>query len=221
VALSEFDALRERMVERQIAARGVRDARVLQALRDVPRHAFVPAELAAAAYDDRALPIAAGQTISQPYVVALMVEALSLTPRDRVLEVGTGSGYAAAVLSRLAAEVYTIERHAELADLASARFTELGYANIHARIADGTLGWPEAAPFEAILVSAGGPCVPSALEAQLAVGGRLVIPVGAGRSSQQLLRVTRRTAHELEREDLGEVQFVPLVGAEGWDEDRA
>jgi len=219
VALSELDARRERMVERQIAARGVRDARVLQAFRDVPRHAFVPPEFAAAAYDDRALPIAAGQTISQPYVVALMVEALSLVPGDRVLEVGTGSGYAAAVLSRLAAEVYTIERHAELADLARARCAALGYANVQVRVADGTLGWPEAAPFDAILVSAGGPRVPSTLEAQLAIGGRLVIPVGAGRHSQNLLRVTRTAADQLEREDIGLVQFVPLVGAEGWGED--
>ncbi len=219
MALSDLDALRERMVERQIAARGVRDERVLQALRDVPRHLFVPPELAAAAYDDRALPIAAGQTISQPYVVALMVEALSLLPGNRVLEVGTGSGYAAAVLSRLATEVYTIERHAQLANLASARFAELGYANIHVRIADGTLGWPEAAPFDAILVSAGGPRVPATLEAQLAVGGRLVMPVAAGRESQRLVRVTRGPADQLVRDDLADVQFVPLVGALGWDED--
>ncbi len=211
---------REHMVERQLAGRGVCDARVLQAFRGVPRHAFVPPDLAAQAYDDRALPIAAGQTISQPYVVALMVEALSLKPRDRMLEVGTGSGYAAALCSRLAAEVYTVERVAELADLASARRTELGYANVHVRIADGTLGWPDEAPFDAILVSAGGPRVPAALESQLAMGGRLVIPVGARRGIQMLLRVTRRSADRLEREDLCEVAFVPLVGAEGWADDR-
>jgi protein-L-isoaspartate(D-aspartate) O-methyltransferase len=209
------------MVARQIEARGVRDARVLQAMREVPRHAFVPAALAESAYDDRALPIAAGQTISQPYVVALMLEALALRPADRVLEVGTGSGYAAALLSRLAAEVYTIERHAELGELARERLAALGYANVRVRIADGTLGWPEAAPFDAILVSAGGPRVPASLEAQLAVAGRLVIPVGAGRGSQQLLRVVRTAADRLEREDLGDVQFVPLVGAEGWDETPA
>ncbi|MBM4336653.1 MAG: protein-L-isoaspartate(D-aspartate) O-methyltransferase [Deltaproteobacteria bacterium] len=212
---------RARMVARQIEARGVRDARVLQAMREVPRHVFVPAALAESACDDRALPIAAGQTISQPYVVALMLEALALRPADRVLEVGTGSGYAAALLSRLAAEVYTIERHAELGELARERLAELGCANVRVRIADGTLGWPEAAPFDAILVSAGGPRVPASLEAQLAVGGRLVIPVGAGRGSQQLLRVVRTAGDRLEREDLGDVQFVPLVGAEGWDETPA
>jgi protein-L-isoaspartate(D-aspartate) O-methyltransferase len=221
MALNDEAARRERMVERQIEARGVRDARVLQAMREVPRHAFVPAALAESAYDDRALPIAAGQTISQPYVVALMLEALALRPADRVLEVGTGSGYAAALLSRLAAEVYTIERHAELGELARERLAALGYANVRVRIADGTLGWPEAAPFDAILVSAGGPRVPASLEAQLAVAGRLVIPVGAGRGSQQLLRVVRTAADRLEREDLGDVQFVPLVGAEGWDETPA
>lgn len=221
MALMDDAAKRARMVARQIEARGVRDARVLQAMREVPRHAFVPAARAESAYDDRALPIAAGQTISQPYVVALMLEALALRPTDRVLEVGTGSGYAAALLSRLAAEVYTIERHAELGELARERLAELGCANVRVRIADGTLGWPEAAPFDAILVSAGGPRVPASLEAQLAVGERLVIPVGAGRGSQQLLRVVRTAADRLEREDLGDVQFVPLVGAEGWDENLA
>ncbi|MEX2208394.1 MAG: protein-L-isoaspartate(D-aspartate) O-methyltransferase [Myxococcota bacterium] len=214
--LSELEARRLRMVEEQLADRDIRDARVLQAFRDVPRHAFVPPGLAAQAYDDRALPIEASQTISQPYVVALMVEALVLHPRDRLLEVGTGSGYAAALCSRLCADVYTIERHAELADLAGARIAELGYANVHVRIADGTLGWPEEAPFDAILVSAGGPRVPETLEAQLAPGGRLVIPVGERRGFQKLLRLTRTGAGRVEREDLGEVAFVPLVGAEGF-----
>jgi len=212
---------REQMVLHQLAERGVCDARVLQAFREVPRHAFVPPELAAQAYDDRALAIEAGQTISQPYIVALMIEALSLRSRDRVIEVGTGSGYAAALCSLLCAEVYTVERHAELADRASARLVELGYANVHVRIADGTRGWPEEAPFNAILVSAGGPRVPAALEAQLEMGGRLVIPVGERRAGQKLLRVTRRSATRLEREDLCEVAFVPLVGAEGWGEDQA
>ncbi len=213
--------LREGMVATQIEARGVRDARVLQAMREVPRHEFVPAELADSAHDDRALPIGAGQTISQPYVVALMIEALAVLPGDCVLEVGTGSGYAAAVLSRLAAEVYTIERHEELGNLARERLRRLGYSNVRVRVADGTRGWPEAAPFDAILVSAGGPRVPPSLEAQLANGGRLVIPVGSGRGGQQLLRFTRTAPDRLEREDLGDVQFVPLVGAEGWaDEGR-
>ena len=149
-----------------------------------------------------------------------MIEALSLRSRDRVLEVGTGSGYAAALCSLLCAEVYSVERHAELADLASARLGELGYTNVHIRIADGTLGWPAEAPFDAILVSAGGPRVPDALEAQLEVGGRLVMPVGARRGAQKLVRVTRRSDARLEREDLCEVAFVPLVGAEGWGDDR-
>jgi protein-L-isoaspartate(D-aspartate) O-methyltransferase len=219
VALSDLDARRLRMVEQQLAGRDVRDARILQAFRDVPRHAFVPPELVERAYDDRALPIEAGQTISQPYVVALMIEALALRPRDRLLEVGTGSGYAAALCSRLCSEVYTIERHAELADLASARIAALGYANVHFRIADGTLGWRTEAPFDAILVSAGGPRVPEALEAQLGTGGRLVIPVGARHGFQKLLRVTRAAAGRLEREDLGEVAFVPLVGEAGWTEE--
>lgn len=210
------DFLRERMVERQIAGRDVRDERVLRALREVPRHEFVPAPYAAAAYDDRALPIDAGQTISQPYVVALMIEALALGASDRVLEVGTGSGYAAAVLSRIAAEVYTIERIALLGDLARDRLAARGYANVHVQVGDGTLGWPDAAPFGAILVSAGAPRVPPTLESQLAVGGRLVIPVGGSRE-QRLLRITRRADDRFEREDLGEVTFVPLVGAEGWD----
>jgi protein-L-isoaspartate(D-aspartate) O-methyltransferase len=209
------DARRARMVERQIAARDIRDERVLQAFRDVPRHRFVPAECAAAAYDDRALPLSAGQTISQPYVVALMIEALSLRASDRVLEVGSGSGYAAALLSRIAAEVYTIERLPELGELASERLAQLGYGNVRVRIGDGSLGWPDAAPFDAILVSAGAPAVPTALESQLAPGGRLVIPVGSADHAQSLLRITRVAGDRFEREDLGEVQFVPLVGAEG------
>jgi protein-L-isoaspartate(D-aspartate) O-methyltransferase len=218
--LSELEARRLRMVEEQLAGREIRDARVLQAFRDVPRHRFVPPELADRAYDDRALPIEAGQTISQPYVVALMVEALGLGPHDRLLEVGTGSGYAAALCSRLCAEVYTIERHAALAELARARIAELGYANVRVRTGDGTLGWPERAPFDAILVSAGGPRVPETLEAQLAIGGRLVIPVGELRGFQKLLRLTRTESGTLEREDLCEVAFVPLVGAEGFSDER-
>ncbi|MGH9889526.1 MAG: protein-L-isoaspartate(D-aspartate) O-methyltransferase [bacterium] len=205
------------MVERQIAARGVRDERVLAALREVPRERFVPLEYAAEAHADRALPLAAGQTISQPYVVAWMVEALSLTAADRVLEVGTGSGYAAAVLSRIAVEVHTIERLAELGQSARERLAALGYANVHVHIGDGSLGWPSAAPFDAILVSAGAPAVPPTLLSQLAPDGRLVIPVGSANLGQRLLRITRREADRLEREDLGDVSFVPLVGAEGWD----
>jgi protein-L-isoaspartate(D-aspartate) O-methyltransferase len=203
--------LREQMVARQLEDRGIEDARVLAAMREVPRHLFVSDDLAESAYDDRALPIAGGQTISQPYVVALMLEALTVQPDERVLEVGAGSGYAAALLGRLAREVVAIERRPELAEQARLRLAELGFANVAVHAGDGTLGWPERAPYDAILVSAGGPRVPRALEAQLAVDGRLVMPVGA-RNAQSLLRVVRRADAELAREDLGEVQFVPLVG---------
>ena len=208
--------LRERMVARQLEDRGIADTRVLSAMREVPRHLFVSDEAAEAAYDDRALPIAGGQTISQPYVVALMLEALAVQPGERALEVGAGSGYAAALLGRLAREVVAIERHAELAEQARLRLAELGFANVAVHTGDGTLGWPERAPYDAILVSAGGPRVPPALEAQLAVGGRLVMPVG-GRTAQSLLRLVRHAGGELAREDLGEVQFVPLVGAGGFE----
>ncbi len=212
-----MDAAREReaMVTRQIAARGIRDPRLLAAMRRVPRERFVPAELAALAYDDTPLPIDAGQTISQPYVVALMTEALELEPDDRVLEIGTGSGYAAAVLAELAREVYTIERHRVLADGARERLEALGYRNVQVRCGDGTLGWPEHAPFDAIVVTAGAPAVPASLREQLAVGGRLVIPVGSERV-QKLLRVRRTGEAAWEEEDLGAVRFVPLIGAEGY-----
>jgi protein-L-isoaspartate(D-aspartate) O-methyltransferase len=211
------EAARRRMVERQIRARGVRDPRVLEAMRSVPREAFVSAELAELAYDDRPLPIEAGQTISQPYVVAWMTEALELEPTDRALEIGTGSGYAAAVLAGIAKQVYTIERHAELADLARERLAQLGLHNVEVRCGDGTLGWSEHAPFDAIVVAAGGPELPRALLDQLAIGGRLVMPVGDGRA-QQLVRVTRVAANDYRREDLGAVQFVPLIGEQGWAE---
>jgi len=203
------------MVDQQIRARGVRDPRVLAAMNTVAREAFLPVALEQSAYDDRPLPIDAGQTISQPYVVALMTEALELRGGETALEIGTGSGYAAAVLAKVAGKVYTIERHAELADQARARLAELGFDNIEVRCGDGTLGWPEHAPFDAIVVAAGGPDVPRALTDQLAIGGRLVIPVGTSHA-QQLVRIRRRSATELDREDLGAVQFVPLVGAQGW-----
>ena len=206
---------RERMVERQIRARGVSDARVLQAMRDVPREAFLPPELADLAYDDRPLPIEAGQTISQPYIVAVMTEALRLTGSETVLEIGTGSGYAAAVLARVARHVYTIERHAELADLARERLAALGITNVDVRCDDGTLGWPEHAPFDAIVVAASGPELPQALLDQLTIGGRLVIPVGTSRA-QELVRVTRTSEDAFKREELGAVQFVPLIGEQGW-----
>jgi protein-L-isoaspartate(D-aspartate) O-methyltransferase len=208
---------RQRMVRDQIEARGVRDAAVLRAINAVPREAFLPERLAEFAYQDSPLPIEQEQTISQPFIVALMTAALQLGPNDRVLEVGTGSGYAAAVLGEITGEVYTIERHEELARLATERLRRLGYAHVHVRHGDGTLGWPEHAPFDAIVVAAGGPAVPATLTAQLAVGGRLVIPVGEDRTMQHLLRLTRRPDGTLTREDLGDVRFVPLLGAQGWE----
>jgi protein-L-isoaspartate(D-aspartate) O-methyltransferase len=204
------------MVERSIRARGIRDLRVLEAVATVPREAFLPPELAEFAYDDRPLPIDAGQTISQPYVVALMTEALQLRPGEVALEIGTGSGYAAAVLAHVAGKVYSVERHAELAELSRRRLADLGYA-VEVRHGDGTLGWPEHAPFDAIVVAAGGPEPPSALLGQLAIGGRLVMPVGTSRA-QELIRITRISATELRREDLGAVMFVPLIGEQGWAE---
>jgi protein-L-isoaspartate(D-aspartate) O-methyltransferase len=207
---------RERMVQTQVAARGVRDPAVLEAMRSVPREAFLPPELGEFAYADSPLPIERGQTISQPYIVALMAAAARVGPADRVLEIGTGSGYAAAVLGRIAREVYTIERHEELARLAAERLARLGFANVSVRHGDGTLGWPEHAPYDAIVVAAGGPTAPPALLDQLAPGGRLVIPLGEGRTVQQLVRITREGDRGFRREELGDVRFVPLIGAQGW-----
>jgi protein-L-isoaspartate(D-aspartate) O-methyltransferase len=216
--MGDVGSRREHMVRAHIAARGIRDPHVLRAMRTVPREAFVPPELAEFAYDDAPLPIGLEQTISQPYIVATMIEAAKVAPGARVLEIGTGSGYAAAVLSRIAESVYTIERHAALARSAGERLAEVGYANVHVACADGTRGWPEHAPFDAIVVSAGGPSVPRALVDQLAVNGVLVIPVGATPREQTLLRVVKKASGETVEEDLGAVQFVPLVGAEGWPE---
>ncbi len=207
------------MVERQISRRGVRSRRVVAAMESVPRERFVPAGLEEFAYDDTPLPIGSDQTISQPYVVALMIEAAEIEPGDKVLEVGAGSGYAAAVMSRIADRVYAIERHRALADAARERIERCGYRNVEIRHGDGTRGWPEAAPFDAIIVSAGGPSVPHALAEQLEIGGRLVIPVGEDRRSQRLLRITRIAAGKYEEEDLGGVMFVPLIGEQGWEDD--
>jgi protein-L-isoaspartate(D-aspartate) O-methyltransferase len=196
-----------------LAERGIADERVLAAMGRVPREAFVPPELAEQAYVDGPLPIGEGQTISQPYVVALMAEAAHVGRAARVLEVGTGSGYGAAVLAELADTVHTIERVKSLAAAAAARLAVLGYARVFVHVGDGTLGWPAAAPYDAIVVTAGGPSVP--LISELAVGGTLVIPVGSGRV-QRLLRITR-TGEDFTRDDLGAVQFVPLIGMEAWD----
>jgi len=216
----DYDRARREMVERQIAARGVRSPAVLEAMGKVRREGFVPSYLGEFAYEDTPLPIEEEQTISQPYIVAFMIEALDLKGGERVLEIGTGSGYAAAVLAEIADEVYTIERHAGLARSAEQRLAEHGYTHVHVRCGDGTLGWPEAAPFDAIVVAAGGPTVPESLAEQLAIGGRLVIPVGPTVGLQRLRRITRVSENEYREEDLGGVRFVPLVGAEGWHEDE-
>lgn len=217
--MPDFSAARARMVDVQIARRGVRDRRVLDAMRQVPREAFVETGYEEFAYEDGPLPIGEGQTISQPYIVALMLEAAELDAGSRVLEVGAGSGYAAALMSRIARKVHAIERHAPLGEAARERFSRLGYDNVELLVGDGTRGWPEAAPFDAILVAAGGPDVPEALKRQLAIGGHLVVPVGSKPHRQQLLKVTRTSETTFEQEELGAVAFVPLVGEQGWAED--
>ena len=219
--MSRFEDLRKQMIDYQLAARGLHDQSVLDAVNAVPREEFVPTDLVEFAYSDAPLPIAASQTISQPYIVALMTAALELKPDDRVLEVGAGSGYAAAVLAEIAADVYTIERHKILADTARSRLEQLGYRNIQVLFGDGTLGWPEHAPFDAIVVAAGGPDVPESLKKQLTIGGRLVIPVGTSLHTQKLLRVRRISETEYQEEDLGGVRFVPLIGAAGWEDETA
>jgi protein-L-isoaspartate(D-aspartate) O-methyltransferase len=213
---NSFASLRARMVERNIAARGVQDELVLEAMRKVPRELFLPKNLREFAYEDSPLPIAGEQTISQPYIVAFMAEALMLRGGENVLEIGAGSGYAAAVLSEIAAEVYTVERLGQLADKAAATLADLGYDNIHVLHGDGTKGWPEHAPYDAIVVAAGGPQVPEPLKEQLKIGGRLVIPVGADQRTQELVRVTRISNDTYRSEDIADVRFVPLIGEEGW-----
>lgn len=205
---------RERMVARQIKARGVYNSRVLDAMRRVPRHLFIPPSSRCRAYDDHPVPISAGQTISQPYIVGLMTELLNLAPTDRVLEIGTGSAYQAAILAELAAEVVTIERHEELADAARLLLEDLGYENVEVIVGDGTLGCASQAPFDAILVTAAAPEIPETLSEQLAMGGRLVCPIGT-RSLQTLVRLTRFPEGLQETRSIPCV-FVPLIGAEGW-----
>jgi protein-L-isoaspartate(D-aspartate) O-methyltransferase len=214
----DYRQLREQMVAGQIAARGIASPRVLAAMRTVRREGYVPSYLGEFAYEDTPLAIEEEQTISQPYMVAFMVEALALQGGERVLEIGTGSGYAAAVLAEVAGEVFTIERHERLAAKARERLQRDGYLKVHVRHGDGTLGWPEQAPFDAIVVAAGGPEVPAALRQQLTVGGRLVIPVGPTPGLQKLVRVTRESLTKFRSEELADVRFVPLVGAAGWHE---
>jgi protein-L-isoaspartate(D-aspartate) O-methyltransferase len=212
---SDYEHQRERMVREQIEGRGLDDKRLLEAMRSVPRHEFVPEGSRGRAYRDGPLPIGEGQTISQPYIVALMTDELALEPTDKVLEIGTGSGYGAAVLAAMAGKVYTVERHADLADDAEDRFERLGYNNIEVVIGDGTRGLPSEAPFDGIVATAAGPEVPESLADQLADGGRLVMPVGTKHGGQRLVRVTR-TASGVDEHDLGMVRFVPLIGEEGW-----
>jgi protein-L-isoaspartate(D-aspartate) O-methyltransferase len=217
----EYVEARAAMVREQLVPRGIDDERVLRAMLAVPRHAFVPERIREHAYRDSALPLDEGQTISQPYIVALMAQALKLSPDDRVLEIGAGSGYAAAVLGALARRVDTLERLPELAERAAEVLAAEGFDNVHIHQRDGTLGLPEQAPFDAIAVTAGGPEVPPALLQQLAPGGRLVIPVGEMLDLQRLERITRRPDGQLVREDLGGVRFVPLIGAQGWRDDES
>ena len=205
------------MVETQLIPRGIKDARVLDAMRRVPRHIFAGGANLHSAYDDMALPIGEGQTISQPYMVAIMTELLKLKGTERVLEIGTGSGYQGAILAELAREVYTVDRIAVLADRAAAEYRALSYDNIHVRTGDGTLGWPEAAPFDRIIITAAAPKIPEPLLQQLAIDGVLVIPVGS-RFSQQLLKITK-TEKGLIEEYHTPCVFVPLIGEHGWKED--
>ncbi|MCL6739766.1 protein-L-isoaspartate(D-aspartate) O-methyltransferase [Sphingomonas sp. RB56-2] len=214
--MANFAKLREEMVQRQIAARGLDDPKLLAAFRAVPREQFVGAEYAAYAYQDSPLPIESGQTISQPYIVALTIDAAEIKAGDKVLEVGAGSGYAAAVIGRIAGEVIAIERHDQLVGIARQRMERLGYANVRVVEGDGTLGWPEEAPFDVIVAAASGSHVPQSWIDQLKPGGRIVMPIGEPQSLQYLVKVTKQPNGSLKREELCPVRFVPLIGAEGF-----
>jgi len=206
---------RERMVDEQLARRGITDARVLDAMRRIPRHRFVEEGLAHSAYEDHPLPIGEGQTISQPYIVALMTSLLELTGQEKVLEVGTGSGYQTALLGALARRVCSIERLPRLAERARAMLESLGVSNVWIRVGNGALGWPDEAPFDRILVAAGGPTVPPPLMEQLAEGGRMILPVGS--AEDQVLTVVERTSGEIRSREMGECKFVKLVGKYAWE----
>jgi len=211
-----LEAQRKRMVETQLIPRGIHDPLVLKAMGEVPREEFVPKDLRESAYGDNPLPIGEGQTISQPYIVALMTEALELKGAEKVLEIGTGSGYQAAVLAEIAGEVYSVERVAPLSEKAKQILERLGYDNIHFKVFNGTLGWPEHSPYAAIMVTAGAPEIPEPLIEQLAEGGRLIIPVGDS-LGQDLLKI-RKVNGEPVTEDLGAVRFANLIGEYGWKE---
>ncbi|MBZ2168668.1 protein-L-isoaspartate(D-aspartate) O-methyltransferase [Marinobacter sp. F4216] len=213
---AEYSRLRNWMVDQQIMGRDILSPLVIEAMRRVPRERFVPPDLRDCAYDDGPLPIGEGQTISQPYIVALMADALDLKGGETVLDIGTGSGYAAAVMASIAGRVYSIERIESLAEKAARVLAAEGYDNVDVRCGDGTMGWPEKAPFDGICVAAGAPAVPDALKQQLAIGGHLVVPVGSEHTSQSLRRVTRVSETEFRTEDLGGVRFVPLKGEQGW-----
>jgi len=214
--MSDFTTLRKRMVERQIAARGLDDPKLLAAFRAVPREDFIGGDYADYAYQDSPLPIESGQTISQPYIVALTIDAAGIGEGDKVLEVGAGSGYAAAVIGQIAGEVIAVERIHGLAMLAEKRMRQLGYHNVTIVEGDGTLGWPEEAPFDAIVAAASGSHVPQSWIAQLRPGGRIVMPIGGPHEVQSLIKVTKEEDGTLSRENLGGVRFVPLIGQEGF-----
>jgi protein-L-isoaspartate(D-aspartate) O-methyltransferase len=207
--LDSFQSVREKMVRTQLEERGIRDPRVLAAMREVARHEFVAEELRADAYEDHPLPIGCGQTISQPYIVAVMLQHLALQPTDRVLEVGTGSGYATALLSRLCAEVFSIERHGELAEFATSTLNRLGCSNVTIKLGDGSQGLAASAPFDAVLASAATPAMPPALFAQLREGGRLIVPIGVPACQQ--LQLIRKVNGQAEIRELEGCRFVPLV----------
>lgn len=212
----DFAEARSVMVEEQLVSRGIRDERVIDAFRIVPRHDFVPLEYLDEAYDDHPIPIGEGQTISQPYMVALMTQCLGLKGGERVLEIGTGSGYQAAILSKIAKEVYSVERFANLASEARKRMDNLGYSNFRVKAGDGTLGWEENSPYDGIIVTAGAPAIPPSLLKQLKDRGRLVIPVGGQFS--QVLTITERHGADIKTAEAGGCVFVPLIGKEGWSE---
>jgi len=218
--MPDYAAQREAMVERHLRRRGITDERILEAFLAVPREEFVSEEVAHLAYGDHPLPIEAGQTISQPYIVGLMIDAARIKPGDAVLEVGAGSGYAAAVIGRIAGKVIAIERKHDLVNIARRRMNRLGFGNVEIVEGDGTKGCPGQAPFDAILAAASGSHVPQPLMEQLAPGGRIVMPLGEPGGVQELVRVTKHADGALERENLGGVRFVPLIGEEGWSDVR-